>query len=132
MANESAAPAPNAVEMSIWEKIGERLSGLGETFGKLLLRLFGDSNERYIRKLGYTAARKPSEAPIIAQGSYVAQINALEPKMRELSDEELAGLTPQFRERLRQGATLESLLPEAFAACREAARRTKNMRHYDV
>src|SRR5262249_27469642 len=52
--------------------------------------------------------------------------------MQALSDEELKGLTPKFRERLAQGAALDSLLPEAFAACRESAKRTKNMRHYDV
>src|SRR5918912_12199 len=48
------------------------------------------------------------------------------------SNEELKALTPQFRERLRQGASLEDLLPEAFAACREAGRRAKDMRHFDV
>ena len=53
-------------------------------------------------------------------------------QMKALSDEELKGLTPKFRERLKAGETLDDLLPEAFAACREAARRTKNMRHYDV
>src|SRR5215471_11274188 len=52
--------------------------------------------------------------------------------MQALSDEELRGLTPKFRERLAQGATLDDLLPEVFAACREAGKRTKNMRHFDV
>ena len=52
--------------------------------------------------------------------------------MQALSDDDLKGLTPKFRERLKAGETLDDLLPEAFAACREAARRTKNMRHYDV
>ena len=52
--------------------------------------------------------------------------------MKALSDDELKGLTPKFRERLAKGETLDDLLPEAFAACREAARRTKNMRHFDV
>ena len=52
--------------------------------------------------------------------------------MKAKSDEELRGMTAHFRERLAQGETLEDLLPEAFAACREAARRTKNMRHFDV
>src|SRR5208283_1746469 len=56
----------------------------------------------------------------------------LEPRMRELSDAELRELTPQFRQRLANGATLDDLLPEAFAACREAGLRTKNMRHFDV
>src|SRR2546427_801747 len=120
------------VEMSFWDKLTERLSGISDTVGKLLLRLFGDSNERYVRKLGYTAARRPGEAAVIAPGSLIAQINELEPRMKDLTDEQLAGLRPQYRERLAKGATLEDLLPEVFAACREAALRTKNMRHYDV
>ncbi len=62
----------------------------------------------------------------------VVQINALEPKMKALSDEELSALTPAFRERLSAGETLEDLLPEAFAAVREASRRTIGLRHYDV
>src|SRR5262249_59538481 len=68
----------------------------------------------------------------IAPGSLMAQVNALEEGMHALSDEELKGQTPKFRERLARGATLEDLLPEAFAACREAALRTKHMRHFDV
>ena len=65
-------------------------------------------------------------------GSLLAQINAFEEKMQALTDEELRELTPEFRERLAEGATLDDLLPEAFAACREAAWRTKNMRHFDT
>src|SRR5688572_7153904 len=126
------ATKDTSTEMSFWEKLGERLSGLSESVSRLLLRLFGDSNERYVRKLGYIPARKPGEAAQIIPGSIVARINELEPKMRDLSDEELKGLTPKFRERLAKGETLEDLLPEAFAACREAAKRTKNMRHFDV
>jgi preprotein translocase subunit SecA len=129
---ETNMATDNSLEMSFWEKLGEKLSNFSEGIGRFLMRLFGDSNERYVRKLGYTAARKPGEQAIIAPGSLIAQINELEPKMHALSAADLAALTPQFRERLKQGATLESLLPEAFAACREAALRTKNMRHYDV
>src|SRR5262249_22808884 len=65
-------------------------------------------------------------------GSLLAQVNELEDKMRTLSDDELKVLTPKYRERLAKGETLDDLLPEAFAACREAAFRTKNMRHFDV
>src|SRR6202042_1968605 len=53
-------------------------------------------------------------------------------KMKALSAEEMAGLTVVYRARLAKGETLDSLLPEAFAAVREAGRRTKNMRHFDV
>src|SRR5439155_23999156 len=65
-------------------------------------------------------------------GSLLEQVNVLEPTMAALSDSDLKGLTPKFRERLKNGETLDALLPEAFAACREAAKRAKNMRHYDV
>ncbi len=62
----------------------------------------------------------------------VAEINALEPEMQALSDEELSGLTDKFRERYAAGETLDDLLPEAFAAVREASVRTIGLRHFDV
>ena len=62
----------------------------------------------------------------------VDQINKLEPEMKKLSDDELKAKTPEFRSRLAKGETLEQILPEAFAACREASIRTLGMRHYDV
>jgi len=60
------------------------------------------------------------------------QVNALEDDFRAMSDEELRALTPEFRSRLENGETLDDLLPEAFAAVREAASRTLGQRHYDV
>ncbi len=62
----------------------------------------------------------------------VEEINALEPQMQALSDEELSGLTDKFRERYEAGETLDDLLPEAFAAVREASVRTIGLRHFDV
>jgi preprotein translocase subunit SecA len=62
----------------------------------------------------------------------VPQINALEPAMQALSDAELTGKTAEFKERLANGAALDELLPEAFAAVREAARRVLGLRHFDV
>ena len=62
----------------------------------------------------------------------VDKINELEPAMESLSDEQLKAKTPEFRERLAQGAALDDILPEAFAVCREAAKRVLGMRHYDV
>jgi preprotein translocase subunit SecA len=59
-------------------------------------------------------------------------VNTWEPEIEELSDEELAHKTVEFRERLEQGEPLDDLLPEAFAATREAARRTIGQRHFDV
>ncbi len=62
----------------------------------------------------------------------IKQINAREEEMKALSDEALRAKTQEFKDRLSEGATLESLIPEAFAAVREASRRTLGQRHYDV
>jgi preprotein translocase subunit SecA len=121
-----------SVQGSIWDRIADFLTALSETVAKLLTRVFGSSNERYIRALGYQRSYDPRTPPTVVPGGFLAQVNSLEEQMHALSDDELRGLTPKFRERLAQGATLEDLMPEAFAACREAGLRTKNMRHFDV
>ncbi|MGY6518286.1 MAG: preprotein translocase subunit SecA [Lysobacteraceae bacterium] len=83
----------------------------------LLTRVFGSRNDRLVRQYQRS----------------VQKINVLEPEMEKLSDEQLKAKTDEFRERLAAGKdTLDSLLPEAFAVCREAARRALGMRHYDV
>jgi preprotein translocase subunit SecA len=79
-------------------------------------RIFGSRNERLLKQ--YSAV--------------VAQINALEPAMARLSDPELRGKTEELKKRCAGGATLDELLPEAFAVVREASRRTLRMRHFDV
>lgn len=81
-----------------------------------LEKIFGDPNVK---------TRKQFE-PI------VAAISALEPEMQKLSDEELKAKTPAFKERLKNGETLDDVLVEAFAVVREASRRVMGMRHYDV
>jgi preprotein translocase subunit SecA len=85
-------------------------------FDTLLAKIFGTKHDRELKKL----------RPI------VAQINSLEPSIEKLSDAELAAKTVEFRQRLAQGETLDDLMLEAFAVCREAARRTVHMRHFDV
>ncbi|MBU64964.1 MAG: preprotein translocase subunit SecA [Cupriavidus sp.] len=82
----------------------------------LLKKVFGSRNERLIKQYRRT----------------VAQINALEPKFETLSDDELRGMTETFRQRHAGGESLESLLPEAFAVCREASKRVMKMRHFDM
>ncbi len=82
----------------------------------ILKKIFGSRNERLLKQYGKT----------------VLKINALEPDIAALSDEELRNKTPAFRERLAKGETLNDLLPEAFAVVREASRRTLGMRHFDV
>ena len=120
------------LEMGFLEKIGEKFSNFGDNTVKLITRLFGSSNERFVRKLGFIASNDPNKPHTVLPGSLLAQVNELEPTMAALSDAELKELTPKLRERLKNGETLDSLLPEAFAACREGAKRAKNMRHYDV
>ncbi|ADV26505.1 preprotein translocase, SecA subunit [Pseudoxanthomonas suwonensis 11-1] len=83
---------------------------------KLLTRVFGSRNERLLRQLD----------------RIVARINALEPEMQKLSDEELKARTPEFQKRIADGESLDKILPEAFAVCREASNRVLGMRHYDV
>ncbi|ACD57703.1 preprotein translocase subunit SecA [Xanthomonas oryzae] len=82
----------------------------------LLTRVFGSRNERQLRQLT----------------RLVTQINALEPTIEKLSDAELQAKTPEFKQRLAAGESLDKILPEAFAVCREASRRVLGMRHYDV
>ena len=83
---------------------------------QLLTRLFGSRNDRLLR----TYQRPVREA------------NAFEPQMKALSDEALAAKTGEFRARLAKGETLDELLPEAFAAVREASLRTLKLRHFDM
>ncbi|MGH6729983.1 MAG: preprotein translocase subunit SecA, partial [Sphingomicrobium sp.] len=85
-------------------------------FASVAKSIFGSANDRYVRGLQ----------------KHVDAINALEPGISALSDEDIAGQTPRFRERLANGEKLDSLLPEVFATVREAAVRTLGQRHYDV
>ncbi len=83
---------------------------------KLLTSIFGSRNERLLKQYRRV----------------VAQINALEPGLEALSDEQLRAKTDEFRARHAKGETLDALLPEAFAVVREGSKRTLKMRHFDV
>lgn len=85
-------------------------------FSKIFRKVFGSRNDRIIKSLRQT----------------VAAINALEPEIQSLSDEQLAQKTEEFKQRYRDGETIDQLLVEAFAVCREASSRVLGMRHYDV
>ena len=85
-------------------------------FAVIARAVFGTANDRSLK----------------AYQRRVPQINALEPAIAALSDEALRAKTPAFRERLAAGATLDELLPEAFAVVREAGKRTLGQRHFDV
>ena len=85
-------------------------------FAAVAKSIFGSANDRYVRGLG----------------KYVDAVNAFEPNIQALTDEELKGQTEKFRQRLANGEKLDDLIPEAFATVREAAIRTLGQRHYDV
>jgi preprotein translocase subunit SecA len=82
----------------------------------LASKIFGSRNERIIKR----------------HRKVVAAVNQLEPEFEALSDEQLAAKTLEFRQRHADGETLDQLIPEAFAAVREAGKRVLNMRHFDV
>ncbi len=84
--------------------------------GKIARKIFGSANDRFVKKLY----------------KIVNQINALEPNFIKLSDEELKAKTDEYRNRLKNGETLDDILPEAFATVREASKRVMGQRHYDV
>ncbi|HEV7456647.1 MAG TPA: preprotein translocase subunit SecA [Roseococcus sp.] len=85
-------------------------------FARLVRSIFGSANDRALKR----------------HQSRIAAIQAWEPKLAALSDEELRGKTADFRARLAQGATLDDILEEAFATVREASKRCLGLRHFDV
>jgi preprotein translocase subunit SecA len=124
--------AKSGMEPSFFERLGDKFNSFIEWCVNMLARLLGgSSNERRIKSLGYSRP-KNADTHTVTPDSVLGKVNALEEQMKALSDDELKALTPKLKERLAKGETLDQLLPEAFAACREAARRNKNMRHYDV
>lgn len=100
----------------IWDTLTYIFGGLAGGIERSITGLFGSSNARFLKKLQPT----------------VDAINALESKYQAMTDDELRDQTAKFRKRLTAGETLDDLLVEAFAVCREAGRRVLGMRHYDV
>ena len=80
----------------------------------LMEKIFGDLNEKEIKKIS----------------KIVDKVEALDEEMQGLSNEELQAKTPEFKERLQNGETLDDILPEAFAVCREGAWRSLRMKHF--
>ncbi|GEM_PF-3125 len=164
------------IDTTLWERLTDGISTIGDGVVGFLGRLMGSSNDRLVRSLGYVRPKHAVEHQV-APGSLLYQVNALEPLMIELRDDEFEKLTVDFRRRLGvehkplpkrtawqeavaaspnghaaydepssslqtllgmleanlpSSPTLEDILPYAFAACREAARRTKNMRDFDT
>ena len=85
-------------------------------FEKTLSKVFGSRNDRLIKEMSRT----------------VNTINGLEARMQAMNDEELAAQTPILRQKIADGASVEDVLPEAFAVVREVSNRVLNMRHFDV
>ncbi|MEA3086341.1 MAG: preprotein translocase subunit SecA [Paraburkholderia sp.] len=81
-----------------------------------LQKIFGSRNQRLVKQYQKT----------------VTAINALEPQIEQLTDDQLRAKTGEFRQRVASGESLDKLLPEAFAVCREASKRVLKMRHFDV
>ena len=100
----------------IWEILSAIAGGFLRGFERSITSLFGSANARYLKRLG----------------PKVEAIGALEPKYEAMTDEQLKAQTPEFRKRLAAGETIDDLLVEAFALCREAGKRFLGMRHYDV
>jgi preprotein translocase subunit SecA len=100
----------------IWDFISLFGSGIGVGINRLITGLFGSANARFIKRL------QPK----------VDAINSLEPKYQQYSDEQLRGETAKFKQRLSNGESLDDILIEAFAVCREAGKRFLGMRHYDT
>ncbi|MEN6556538.1 MAG: SEC-C metal-binding domain-containing protein [Thermoguttaceae bacterium] len=100
----------------IWDVLSYVFGGIGRSIERGITGLFGSSNARFLKKLQPT----------------IDAINALESKYQAMTDAELREQTAKFRKRLAAGETLDDLLVEAFAVCREAGRRVLGMRHYDV
>jgi len=100
----------------IWDLLGIIFGGLFGGFERLVTRIFGSANARTVTKFE----------------KRVETINALESKYEAMEDEELRKQTEVLRLRLREGETLDDILEDAFAVCREGGKRFLSMRHYDV
>ena len=100
----------------IWDAVTNFATAIGSWVERSITGLFGSSNARYLKRL------EPR----------IEAINSLEPRYEAMTDAELRAQTEEFKRRLLAGETLDDLLIEAFAVCREAGRRFLSMRHYDV
>ncbi|MEO1993029.1 MAG: preprotein translocase subunit SecA, partial [Pirellulales bacterium] len=100
----------------LWDWISNAAAGLGSWLERTITGFFGSSNARYLHKLD----------------PKIEAISSLESRYEMMSDEDLRNQTNEFRRRLKAGETLDDLLVEAFAVCREGGKRFLGMRHYDV
>ncbi|RLS56206.1 MAG: preprotein translocase subunit SecA [Planctomycetota bacterium] len=116
--------------MDVFDRVGEFFTGMTALAERGIRGVFGSSNERQVRRVGFIRHRDGRSE--IIPGSVLDRINQLEPDFERLSDGELKGTTVRLRAMLADGKTLDDILPEAFAAVRESGKRYLKMRHYDV
>ena len=116
--------------MEFLARVGDFFTAATNKFERGITGLFGSSNERRVRNLGFVRDKQGNTS--IAAGSMLEHIASLESEWEKKTDAELKQTAEKFRARLRAGETLDDLLPEAFAAVRESGRRFLKMRHYDV
>ena len=116
--------------MEILDKVGDAFNLVLGGAERFITNIFGSSNERRVRQIGYL--RDKQGKTTIVPGSILDRINGMEADFEKLSDGELRETASKMRRRLADGQTLDMLLPEAFAAVREAGKRYLKMRHYDV
>ncbi|MFV0445331.1 MAG: preprotein translocase subunit SecA, partial [Planctomycetaceae bacterium] len=116
--------------MDFFDRLGDFFTALTGFFEGLIRRFFGSSNERDIRRIGFNRG-KDGIAQVVP-GSMLDRINQLEPDMEKQSDDELKQTASKIRAMLADGKSLDDVLPDAFAATREAGKRYLKMRHYDT
>ncbi|WP_437188461.1 preprotein translocase subunit SecA [Planctomicrobium sp. SH668] len=116
--------------MDFFDRLGEIFTGFTALMERTIRGLFGSSNDREIRRIGYV--REQDGSSKVIPGSTLDRINQLEPEMQKLTEGELRGVTDKLRAKIADGQSLDQVLPEAFAAVRESAVRYLHMRHYDV
>jgi len=115
--------------MELFDRVGDFFTSVTAGIERTITGIFGASNERQMKRLGFERNKQETR---IRPGSMLDRINQLEPEWEKLTEAELEQTAAKFRERIKAGETLDDLLPEAFAAVREAGKRYLRMRHYDV
>jgi len=123
----------SGTQQALTDSVGKVSDFFGALTGKIergITGLFGSSNERRVRNIGFYR-EKDGSSKIVA-GSTIDRINQLEAAYEKQTDDELAQTSARLRARLAAGETLEDILPDAFAAVRESSKRHLHMRHYDV
>jgi len=116
--------------MDFFDQLGDFFSSCTVYLERVIRKLFGSSNDRAIRNIGFVRERDGNSRVI--PGSVLDRINQLEPDMQKLTEGELKSVTGKLKQKLADGQTLEQVIPEAFAAVRESSVRYLQMRHYDV